>query len=130
MIPLNLLIIEDSEDDALLVIRALRQAGYDVNPTQVDTADGLRDALRKSSWDVAIADYTMPTFTGTKALAMIREHGLDLPFIFVSGTIGEDVAVAAMKTGAHDYIVKGNLARLAPAVERELQEATARREQT
>jgi diguanylate cyclase (GGDEF)-like protein len=130
MIPLNLLIIEDSEDDALLVIRALRQAGYDVNPTQVDTADGLRDALRKSSWDVAIADYTMPTFTGTKALAMIREHGLDLPFIFVSGTIGEDVAVAAMKTGAHDYIVKGNLARLAPAVERELQEAAARREQT
>ena len=130
MIPLKLLIIEDSEDDALLVIRSLRQAGYDVTATQVDTADGLRDALRASTFDVTIADYTMPTFNGTRALAIVREQGLDMPFIFVSGTIGEDVAVAAMKTGAHDYIVKGNLARLAPAVERELREATLRRERT
>jgi diguanylate cyclase len=128
MIPLNLLLIEDSEDDGLLVERALRQAGYDVRMTQVDTAEGLQEALRTSSFDVAIADYTMPTFSGTRALAMLREQGIDVPFIFVSGTIGEDVAVAAMKTGASDYIVKGNLSRLAPAIERELRESTARRE--
>ncbi len=130
MIPLNLLLIEDSEDDGLLVERALRQAGYDVRMTQVDTAEGLQEVLRTSSFDVAIADYTMPTFSGTRALAMLREQGIDVPFIFVSGTIGEDVAVAAMKTGASDYIVKGNLARLAPAIERELRESTARREMT
>ena len=130
MIPLNLLLIEDSEDDGLLVERALRQAGYDVRMTQVDTAEGLQEVLRTSSFDVAIADYTMPTFSGTRALAMLREQGVDVPFIFVSGTIGEDVAVAAMKTGASDYIVKGNLARLAPAIERELRESTARREMT
>ena len=128
MIPLTLLLIEDSEDDGLLVERALRQAGYDVRMTQVDTAEGLQQALRTSSFDVAIADYTMPTFSGTRALAMLREQGIDVPFIFVSGTIGEDVAVAAMKTGASDYIVKGNLSRLAPAIERELRESTARRE--
>ncbi len=130
MIPLKLLIIEDSEDDAVLLIRALRRAGYDVNATQVDSAESLRRALRSSSFDVTIADYSMPGFTGTHALAIVREQGLDMPFIFVSGTIGEDVAVAAMKTGAHDYIVKGNLARLAPSVERELHEATLRRERT
>ena len=130
MIPLNLLLIEDSEDDGLLVERALRQAGYDVRMTQVDTAEGLQEVLRTSSFDVAIADYTMPTFSGTRALAMLREQGIDVPFIFVSGTIGEDVAVAAMKTGASDYIVKGNLARLAPAIERELRESTTRREMT
>ncbi len=130
MIPLNLLLIEDSEDDGLLVERALRQAGYDVRMTQVDTAEGLQEVLRTSSFDVAVADYTMPTFSGTRALAMLREQGIDVPFIFVSGTIGEDVAVAAMKTGASDYIVKGNLARLAPAIERELRESTTRRETT
>ena len=130
MIPLNLLLIEDSEDDGLLVERALRQAGYDVRMTQVDTAEGLQEVLRTSSFDVAVADYTMPTFSGTRALAMLREQGIDVPFIFVSGTIGEDVAVAAMKTGASDYIVKGNLARLAPAIERELRESTTRREMT
>jgi diguanylate cyclase (GGDEF)-like protein len=128
MVPLNLLLIEDSEDDALLVERALRQAGYDVQMTQVDTAEGLQEALRTSAFDVAIADYTMPTFSGTRALAMLREQGIDVPFIFVSGTIGEDVAVAAMKTGASDYIVKGNLSRLAPAIERELRDSTTRRE--
>ena len=130
MIPLKLLIIEDSEDDGLLVIRALRQAGYDVTATQVDTAADLSEALRTSSFDVTVADFSMPGFSGTRALAMVREHGIDMPFIFVSGTIGEEIAVAAMKTGAHDFIVKGNLARLAPAVERELREATLRRERT
>ncbi len=88
----------------------------------------LRRELGEAEWDLVIADYTMPGFSGTKALAIVREQHPDLPFIFVSGTIGEDTAVAAMKTGAHDYIMKGNLARLAPAVDRELREATVRRE--
>jgi diguanylate cyclase (GGDEF)-like protein len=126
--PLNLLLIEDSEDDAALVTRTLTRAGFAVNACRVDSADGLREALLLQPWDIAVADYTMPSFSGTKALTMVREHGVDLPFIFVSGTIGEDIAVAAMKTGAHDYIMKGNLARLPPAVERELREAQVRRE--
>jgi diguanylate cyclase (GGDEF)-like protein len=130
MTPLRLLLIEDNEDDATLVTRALRNAGYAVSANRVDTEDALRAALLESPWDIAIADHTMPSFSGVKALAIVREHGIDLPFIFVSGTIGEDVAVAAMKTGAHDYIMKGNLARLPPAVERELREAAVRREHT
>jgi diguanylate cyclase (GGDEF)-like protein len=125
---LNLLLIEDSPDDAVLVTRALTRAGYDVDAQRVFTADALRTALSDRAWDLAIADFTMPSFTGTAALAIVREAGLDLPFIFVSGTIGEHVAVAAMKDGAHDYIMKGNLARLAPAVDRELREAEVRRE--
>ena len=128
MTPLRVLQVEDTEDDAALVQRALTRAGYDVFARRVDTADGLRSELHQSEWDLVIADYTMPGFSGTKALAIVREQHPDLPFIFVSGTIGEDTAVAAMKTGAHDYIMKGNLARLAPAVERELREATVRRE--
>ena len=125
---LNLLLIEDSADDAALVTRTLTLAGYEVSAQQVYTEDSLRTALGERPWDLAIADFTMPSFTGTAALAIVRESGVDLPFIFVSGTIGEHVAVAAMKQGAHDYIMKGNLARLAPAVERELREAEVRRE--
>jgi diguanylate cyclase (GGDEF)-like protein len=125
---LQLLLIEDSSDDAALVTRTLTHAGYDVSAQQVYTEDTLRKALGERAWDLAIADFTMPSFTGTAALAIVRESGIDLPFIFVSGTIGEHVAVAAMKQGAHDYIMKGNLARLAPAVERELREAEVRRE--
>jgi len=128
--PLRLLLIEDCEDDAALVTRALTKAGYDVTAIRVDTAEALCEALDESTWDLAIADYSMPSFSGTRALEIIREHSADLPFIFVSGTIGEDMAVAAMKTGAHDYIMKGNLARLAPAVERELREAAVRHERT
>ncbi len=95
---------------------------------RVDTADWLRRELHESEWDFVIADYRMPGFSGTKALAIVREQHPDLPSIFVSGTIGEDTAVAAMRTGAHDYIMKGNLARLPPAVDRELREAAVRRE--
>jgi len=128
MTPLRLLQVEDTEDDAALVLLALTRAGYDIFARRVDTAEGLRNELHGSDWDLVIADYTMPGFSGTKALAIVREQHSDLPFIFVSGTIGEDTAVAAMRTGAHDYIMKGNLARLAPAVERELREAAVRRE--
>jgi diguanylate cyclase len=128
MTPLRLLQVEDTEDDAALVELALTRAGYDVFARRVDSAEALRRELHESDWDLVIADYTMPGFSGTKALAIVREQNPDLPFIFVSGTIGEDTAVAAMKTGAHDYIMKGNLARLPPAVERELREAAVRRE--
>jgi diguanylate cyclase (GGDEF)-like protein len=123
MAPLRLLLIEDSEDDAALVIRGLSKAGYVVASERVDTPEGLVAALERQRWDLVIADYTMPRFSGTAALALLREYDSDMPFIFVSGTMGEDAAVAAMKTGAHDYIMKGNLKRLVPAVERELRDA-------
>ena len=127
MTPLRILLIEDSEDDAALVVRALTRAGFEVTSCRVDTPEALIDALEEP-WDLTIADYTMPRFTGTAALQVLREHDADMPFIFVSGTIGEDAAVDAMKIGAHDYIMKGNLKRLLPAVERELRDAAVRRE--
>ncbi len=126
--PLRLLHVEDSELDTALVVAALTRSGFDVYARRVDTEVDLRRELQEAEWDVAVADYTMPGFSGTKALSIVREAHPDLPFIFVSGTIGEDTAVSAMRTGAQDYITKGNLARLAPAVERELREAAVRRE--
>jgi diguanylate cyclase len=128
MTPLRVLQVEDTEDDAALVAAALTRAGYHVSARRVDTANDLRRELHESEWDLVIADYTIPGLGGTKALAIVREQHPDLPFIFVSGTIGEDTAVAAMRTGAHDYILKTNLARLAPAVRRELREAAVRHE--
>jgi diguanylate cyclase (GGDEF)-like protein len=127
---LRVLLIEDSEDDALLVVRSLSQGGFEVLSERVDSASGLKSALDRQPWDLAIADFSMPGFSGSAALSIVREHDADLPFIFVSGTIGEDVAVSAMRTGAHDYIIKGNLTRLVPAVERELRDAAVRRERT
>src|SRR5206468_1460402 len=126
--PVRVLLIEDSEDDATLVVRALTRGGYDVVSERVDTSHALEAALARQMWDLAVADYTMPHFSGTAALRIVRDHDADMPFIFVSGTIGEDAAVEAMKTGAHDYIMKGNLKRLVPAVERELREASVRRD--
>src|SRR5688572_17302824 len=128
MTPLRVLQVEDTEDDAALVAAALTRAGYDVFARRVDTADDLRRELDESEWDLVIADYTIPGLGGTQALAIVRELHQDLPFIFVSAATGEDNAVAAMKTGAHDYIMKTNLGRLPPAVERELREAAVRRE--
>jgi diguanylate cyclase len=125
---LRLLLIEDSPDDAALVVRELTRGGYDVDVDRVDTPEALVAALKRQSWDIVVADYTMPGFTGTAALTLLRQHDADLPFIFVSGTMGEDAAVAAMRTGAHDYLMKGALKRLIPAVERELRDAGARRE--
>jgi len=126
MAPLRLLLIEDSENDALLVVHELTRAGFTVTPERVQTAEALVNALEREHWDLAIADYTMPQFNGTAALQLLRQYDPDMPFIFVSGTIGEDIAVAAMKTGAHDYIIKGHLKRLGPAVQRELREAEGR----
>jgi two-component system sensor histidine kinase UhpB len=124
---LKVLIIEDSEDDCLLLLRELRRGGYGPVHERVDTPGSMKAALEKPRWDVVISDYVMPKFSGLDALAILKESGLDLPFIIVSGNIGEDVAVEAMKAGAHDYILKGNLTRLVPAVEREFREAEVRR---
>ena len=124
---LHVLLIEDSEDDAVIVVHELTRAGYTVVPERIDTPDGLVAALERTRWDLAIAGYAMLRFSGTAALSLLRAYDADLPFIFVSGTSGEDAAVAAMRAGAHDYIMKDHLARLVPAVERELGEAGIRR---
>jgi PAS domain S-box-containing protein len=126
-IPLRVLLVEDLEDDALLLERSLRRAGYDITSERVDTAAALNAALDRRAWDIVIADYTLPEFNGLAALALVKERGLDVPFIIVSGSIGEDIAVGAMKAGALDYIMKNNLSRLIPAVERELREVEVRR---
>ena len=125
---LHVLLVEDCEDDAVLILEELRRGSYAVVHARVDTAVGMHSALSEHPWDMVISDYAMPHFSGAEALSLLQSTGLDLPFIIVSGTIGEDVAVAAMKAGAHDYIMKGSLARLLPAVERELRDAAVRRE--
>jgi PAS domain S-box-containing protein len=125
---LLVLIVEDSESDAALVVRTLRQAGYKVNNQRVEDAAEMQAALQQQPWDVIISDYSLPQFDAPAALALLQESGLDLPFIVVSGTIGEETAVAMMKAGAHDYLMKDKLSRLAPAVEREIREAQSRRE--
>lgn len=126
--PIRALIVEDSEDDALLLVRELERGGYQVSAERAATAEEVRDALVKGSWNIVFSDYTMPQFRGTDALDLVRQSAPDLPFIFVSGTIGEERAAAAMKAGANDYIVKGDLKRLIPVVERELHEARVRRQ--
>lgn len=113
---LRVIIVEDSEDDLLLLLRALKKGGFEPVYTRVETEDGLRKALEDERWQLVISDHAMPRFSAPEALDIVKECGRDLPFIIVSGTIGEDIAVAAMKAGAHDYILKGNLSRLAPAV--------------
>ena len=128
--PLHILIVEDSDDDTLLLIRELRRAGYETVHERVETAEAMKAALKQQEWDLVISDYMMPKFSGIAALKALQMSGQDLPFIIVSGNIGEDIAVAAMKAGAHDYIIKGNLARLVPAVERELREAGERRKRS
>src|SRR5207302_3873524 len=124
--PLRVLIIEDSEFDARILVNTLRQGGYQPAFQRVDTAEALRAALNNAQWDIILSDYNMPNFSAPAALKIALESGFGLTFIIISGGIGEDVAVAAMKAGANDYLMKGNLARLAPAVERELREAQIR----
>ena len=125
--PLRVLIVEDQPDDAELVLRELRRGGFAPCHERVDTAEALIAALAREPWDVVVADYSMPHFNGTEALAILRERGYDTPFIFVSGTMGEDAAVEAMRGGAQDFVVKGNIKRLVPAIERELREISDRR---
>jgi CheY-like chemotaxis protein len=124
---LRILIVEDSEDDAILLVRELRKGGYDVLHERVETRESMKAALEQKRWDLIISDYILPNFSGVAALNLLKEKEIDLPFIIVSGNIGEDIAVSAMKAGAHDYLIKGKLKRLIPAVERELNEAEIRR---
>src|SRR3989454_5824048 len=125
-IPLRVLMVEDSEDDALLLVRELQRGGYEPAFERVASAAAMEAALERHSWDLVIGDHSMPHFSGMAALALVRARGLDVPFICVSGTISEEMAVAAMKAGANDWVTKGHLKRLLPAIERELREAKGR----
>ncbi len=127
-LPEKILIVDDSPDDAELVVQSLRHGGHELTFERVDTYDAMLAALQQKTWDLVIADYAMPRFDGISALRLLKTQKLDLPFILVSGTVGEEVAVQAMREGAHDYILKQNLARLPLAVERELRDAETRRE--
>jgi len=125
---LRVLIVEDSEFDAQMITSLVRKSGYDVVSERVETGEALERSLREKQWDIILSDYNLPTFSAPEALKIVQASGLDLPFIIISGGIGEATAVAAMKAGAHDYLMKGNLNRLSPAIERELREAANRRE--
>jgi PAS domain S-box-containing protein len=120
--------VEDSESDATLTLHELRRNDYDVTFERVYTAAAMSDALDGKQWDIVLSDYSMPAFSAPDALKLLQEKNLDLPFIIVSGTIGEETAVAALKAGAHDFFSKQRLILLAPAVERELREAEDRRQ--
>jgi putative nucleotidyltransferase with HDIG domain len=125
--PLNLLVIEDSADDAELLVRALRRGGYDPSWERVDGARAMESALERRRWDLVVSDDAMAQFDALQALRTLKRTGLDIPFIIVSGTITEEQAVQAMKAGAYDYLVKGRLARLIPVVSRALAESHERR---
>jgi PAS domain S-box-containing protein/putative nucleotidyltransferase with HDIG domain len=124
---LHVLIVEDSKDDTELIKRVLKKGDYDVNWERVETEEAMIETLERQKWDIIISDYYMPRFSGLEALEIAKKKAPDLPFILVSGVIGEDVAVEAMKKGAHDYITKGKMKRLVPAVQRELEEAAMRK---
>jgi PAS domain S-box-containing protein len=126
--PLRVLLIEDSEDDALLMTEALADGGFEAESRRVDTVDGLIKAIVEGPWDVVISDYSLPGFDGIAALRRIRERDSDVPFILVSGAVGEEFIVEAMRAGAQDFVSKEHLVRLAPAVARELRDAETRRE--
>src|SRR5690349_21598959 len=124
---LRILIVEDSEDDAELMMREVRRGGYAVEFERVETQTAMQEALSRGSWDIILSDYTMPEFSAMAAMQTLKESGLDIPLLVVSGTIGEETAVAALKAGAHDFLLKGKLARLVPAIGRELRDAETRR---
>jgi response regulator RpfG family c-di-GMP phosphodiesterase len=127
---LRILLIEDSDDDAQLLLRELRRIGYEVEYQRVETAGEMRSALEQKEWDLLICDYSLPQLNAPQALEILKSTGLDLPFILISGTIGEESAISALKAGAHDFILKGNYARLGPAIERELREAGIRKDRS
>ncbi len=125
-VSLRLLLVEDNPDDAELILRTLRKGGYNLDSLRVDNEQDLRSALENSTWDIVLSDYSLPGFSGLAALNVLKELNLDIPFMIISGTIGEDVAVEAMRLGAHDYLMKNNLIRLVPAIQRELHDANER----
>lgn len=125
---LKALIVEDNERDAILLKRELNRGGYELDSERVETAEALNAALDREAWDIVLSDYSMPRFSAPAALALVRQRGFDLPFIIVSGTVGEETAVEAMRAGANDFMPKGAMARLLPAIDRELREAAARTE--
>src|SRR5258706_1915458 len=125
---LRILLVEDSLEDAELLLHELKSGGYEVVAVRVETPAAMHSALQTDTWDIVISDYSMPTFSAPEALKMLRESGRDLPFIIVSGTIGEEAAVESLRAGACDFLVKGRLARLIPAIERERREGAVRRE--
>jgi signal transduction histidine kinase len=126
--PLRVLIVEDDERDAALMLRELKRADYDVTYERVETPETMSAALEAKPWDIVLSDFNMPHFSAPAALALVKDRDLDLPFIIISGTVGEEAAVASLRAGARDFLAKGALARLIPAVERERREALARAE--
>ena len=126
--PLNVLLVEDHESDAKLLLRHLRRAPYTISSERVETEQAMRQALAQSAWDLILCDYSLPRFGALAALKILETSGLEIPFIIVSAVVGEEAAVAAMKAGAHDFFLKDKLDRLVPAIERELTEAQRRRE--
>jgi signal transduction histidine kinase len=126
--PINVLVVEDSEEDTDLLVLELKRGGYEPNCRRVDTADAMVAALAERKWDLVLSDYSMPQFSVSEALSLLQQKGVDVPFVVVSATIIDEQAVMAMKAGAHDFVMKHNLSRLVPAVERELREFGVRRE--
>ena len=126
---LRVLMVENSEDDVLLIIRELNKGGYNPVYERVETATAMKKALQEKQLDIILCDYKMPEFNAPSAIALLKEANIDVPLIIVSGTIGEDVAVECMRLGAQDYIMKGNLSRLCPAIARELEESEVRKKQ-
>jgi signal transduction histidine kinase len=124
---LRVLIVEDLDSDAQLILRELRHHGYDIDYERVETRPAMEQALARQAWDIILSDYSLPHFNAMQALATLKESGLDIPFLVISGTIDEETAVTALKAGAHDFLVKGRLARLVPAIEREMKDAETRR---
>src|SRR5260370_39437819 len=124
----RVLVVEDSEDDSTLLVRELSRGGFDVDHQRVDTPTSMTVALENGKWDLVICDYSMPSFSGLEALKLLRTTDSEVPFIFLSGALGEDIAVEALKKGAQDYVTKSNMKRLLHAIRRELKEAAQRRE--
>ena len=123
---LRVLMVEDSEDDVLLIIRELKRGGYNPVYEWVETATAMKNALQEKQWNIILCDYKLPKFNAPSAIAVLKETNIDIPLLIVSGSIGEETAVECMRLGAQDYIMKDNLSRLCPAIERELKEAESR----
>ena len=126
---LRVLMIDDSEDDVLLIVRELKKGGYHPVFERVDNAAAMKKALHDQLWDIILCDYQMPEFDAPSAISVFKEENLDIPIIIISGTIGEETSVECMRLGAHDYFMKGKLSRLCPAVARELADAKVRKQQ-